>query len=307
VSTADFEGARQALLEGRLDDLAHRLDTRPTLVHQRCDSSEPPYDGYFHGATLLHHVAGNPAIRPLPTGLTEAVALLLDRGADVDAVTRAGPSQPDDVGWTTLGLVGTSAAARESGMQMDLMALLAEAGADLDARNGGAVMGALYYGESAAARWLADRGCRLDLISAAGVGDTETLDRELAKSAEELLRSPRLTHYARATWPTDLTAEESEPHVRGMALVYGALHGRIACLDRLLAAGVDPNHRPPFEHGGTALHWAVMGDRAEAVRVLLDGGADPSLRDEEYDATPAEWAAHLSRPAAAKALAAHRS
>jgi hypothetical protein len=297
-----FETARTLLSTGDLSSLAVLLDEHPGLTAARAPNDDPPYDGYFNGATLLHHVAGNPLIEPIPDTVLAGARLLIERGAEVDAVTRAGPSQPNDIGWTTLGLAATSAALRRAGAQAALIDLLAAAGADLDARNGGAVMGALYYGETHAARHLADRGCRLDLIAAAGVGDLDRVATELERSDEDLAAAPRLAHYSRIPWPAHGSPHAAAIDIRGMALVHSALHGRLEAMRLLLDAGCDPDHRPPFEHGGTALHWAVMGDRPGAVRLLLAHGADPHARDAEFDSTPAGWAEHLGRPAATEAL-----
>lgn len=306
MTTTDdgFEAALNALLDGDLTALEAALTADPALVSARAPWRVPPWDGYFHRATLLHHVAGNPRIRPLPPSIPEAARLLLAAGADVDAVTAAGPTQPHDIGWTTLGLAATSGDAREAGLQERLMDLLVEAGADLDARNGGALMGALYYGEGEAARRLARYGARVDCIAAAGIGDTDRLARHLALDDAALAAAPRLAHYARVPWPADAGVAETAAHVKGMALVYAALHDRADALRLLFEAGADPNHRPPFEHRATALHWAVMGDAPGAVAALLEAGADPSARCGEFGSTPRGWAEHLGRPRAGEALAA---
>ncbi|MDX1495604.1 MAG: ankyrin repeat domain-containing protein [Longimicrobiales bacterium] len=290
--------ARALLLAGDSRRLASMLVEDPDLPRRRFSDTSVPYDGYFHGATLLHHVAANPFIGDLPQNIEEMATLLLDSGADVDAITLQGPSQPDDIGWTTLGLVATSAAAREAGHQRSLMDLLIEAGADVDARNGGCIIGALYYGEADAAGYLAARGARLDLAAAAGVGDIARMEALLATADESLLKA-RLADYGLARWPE--TADRSD--VLGVALVYAALHGRVEAMEILLQAGADPNGRPPFDHHGTALHWAVMGDQPDAVGVLLDAGADPEAVDRSFDSTPEGWARHLGKTRALEALA----
>jgi len=295
--------ARDRLLAGDRARLEGLLDAEPELVRARFTTAAVPYDGYFHGATLLHHVAANPFISELPEEIVDLTRILLARGSEVDAVTRQGPSQPDDIGWTALGLVATSSEARRCGHQRALMETLIGAGADANARDGGCVMGALYYGESAAAELLAARGARLDLAAAAGVGDVERVRSLLAaedRSGDGLESPRRLAHYSRVPWPED--ADRAD--VLGLALVYAALHGRVDVIRLLLEAGADPNHRPPFDHRGTPLHWAVMGDRPDSVRALLEAGADRELRDLEHDSTPAGWAAHLGRPAAGAALGA---
>lgn len=290
----DLRSARDRLLSGDRAGLDELLRERPGLVRSRMATTEVPYDGYFHGATLLHHVAGNPFLQELPEATVSLARMLLELGAEVDAVTLQGPSQPDDIGWTTLGLVVTSLEARKAGHQRKLMDVLLDAGADVDARNGGCIMGALYYGESAAAEYLAERGARLDLVAAAGVGDVRRVAEMLDRNPED----GRLVHYGLEPWPDDATRMD----LLGLALSYAALHGRVEVMSLLVEAGADPNHRPPFDHRGTALHWAAMGDQPGSVRALLGAGADPLLRDRRFDSTPLGWAEHLGRSAAAEAL-----
>jgi len=51
-------------------------------------------------------------------------------------------------------------------------------------------------------------------------------------------------------------------------------------LHRLLAVGLDPDTLEPDDRDGfTAVHEAAYGDTADALRVLLAAGADPSRRD----------------------------
>jgi ankyrin repeat protein len=42
----------------------------------------------------------------------------------------------------------------------------------------------------------------------------------------------------------------------------------------------------------TALHEAALRGNADLVALLLEHGADVSLRDTAFDATPAGWAEH---------------
>jgi len=282
-----LHGALADLLRGDHRALARRIEASPEVLHARFPSFDPPYDGYFHGATLLHHVAGNPLISPLPTTIVDAAQMMTDRGAVVDAVTLQGPSQPDDIGWTTLGLAATSAEARRRGIQLELMKVLVEAGADPNARQGGCLMGALYYGESVAAEMLVRLGARVDVVAAAGLGDVESLRNFL--DSGQLKKG--LAHYGRVAWPSDAGPAD----VLGLALIFAALHGRTEAIRLLVAAGADPDHRPPFDARATALHWAVVGDRPDAVRALLDAGADPTLTDDEHGATPLGWAERLGR------------
>ena len=52
-------------------------------------------------------------------------------------------------------------------------------------------------------------------------------------------------------------------------------------LSAALAAGADPNHQDAWER--TALHAAADGHGTDAVRFLLDHGADPNARDNNGD------------------------
>ena len=45
----------------------------------------------------------------------------------------------------------------------------------------------------------------------------------------------------------------------------------------------------------TALHHAAGEGRTDLVHLLLDLGADPSIRDGRFDASPADWARHFGR------------
>ena len=54
--------------------------------------------------------------------------------------------------------------------------------------------------------------------------------------------------------------------------------------------------------GATALHEAACHGRLDALRILLETGADPTIRDERFDSTPAGWAEHFGKQAAREML-----
>jgi ankyrin repeat protein len=60
----------------------------------------------------------------------------------------------------------------------------------------------------------------------------------------------------------------------------------------LVAVGSDVNAR----HRLTALHEAASEGRLDLVKVLLDLGADPAIRDTAYDATAEGWAEYNRQP-----------
>lgn len=59
---------------------------------------------------------------------------------------------------------------------------------------------------------------------------------------------------------------------------------------------------PVEEPWETALHHAAGSGNVELVRRLLELGADPSLRDKRFDATPLGWAVHLGHAETAALL-----
>jgi len=305
ITTERFDRARERIRAGDADGLAALLAKEPELVRARRAGAETHYEGYFHRPTLLHHLAGNPLEVPVPANACELARVLLDRGAEVDAVTDQGPAQPNDVGWTTLGLAATSSEARASGVQRELCELLVARGADVNARRGGALMGALYYGETEAAAHLVELGADVDLVAAAGLGRLDLVERHLARAAGVAPRereltpdAHRLVHYSLVPLP----ARESRADVLALALCYAAKGGHTEVAERLIELGADVDARAWFDHRATPLHWAVLGDRPDTVRRLLDRGADPELRDASFDSTPAGWARHLERARCAEAL-----
>ncbi|XP_049769430.1 ankyrin repeat, PH and SEC7 domain containing protein secG-like [Schistocerca cancellata] len=74
-------------------------------------------------------------------------------------------------------------------------------------------------------------------------------------------------------------------------LIQAAEQGAVEELRALLAAGADVGVRGRGEHRMPALHWAVQGEHTEAVRCLLDAGAEVNDRDSDQN-TPLHLAAY---------------
>jgi len=162
---ARFEAAADAIVKGDIKTLQRLLRDDPQLIRARSTRE--------HKATLLHYVSANGVEgyrQKTPANIVEITELLLQSGAEVDAEA--------DVyggGSTTLGLVATSVHPFRAGVQNPLLQLLLDYGAEIDHKTGAgnrqsSVLGALANGRPEAAAYLAERGARLNLEAAAGVG-----------------------------------------------------------------------------------------------------------------------------------------
>jgi len=59
----------------------------------------------------------------------------------------------------------------------------------------------------------------------------------------------------------------------------------------LLNQGAPVNLIPEgFDYSGTKLHYAALNGRCEMVDLLLDHGADPTVRDTKIDKLAENWA-----------------
>ncbi len=81
-------------------------------------------------------------------------------------------------------------------------------------------------------------------------------------------------------------------------IVWAAGHGRVASVELLVESGFDidalgRSDLPVSQPWQTALHTAVERDDAAMIARLFELGADRTVRDARFDATPAQWADHL--------------
>ena len=250
------------------------------------------------------------------------VRVLLDHGADV--------AHGNAHGWTALHQAASSNLPLMTEMLLD-----AGAPVDLAARGDGGtpLVVALFWGSRGTAEQVAARGLHPgNLRVAAGLGRVELIE-ELAGGpalapAAGAARAFYRPHGGFPAWvPSDdpqeildeaLTwaarngrteavdalvargAEVGADVYRGTALIWAAAMGHAGTVRRLAALGADLDRRATFggpQHGEgiTALHLAAEAGQLDAIRALLELGADPTVRDALYDGTPARWAEYNGR------------
>lgn len=179
-------------------------------------------------------------------------------------------------------------AAIRAGHQEQVAALLgADPGLAAASQDGvSAILFALYHGQEAVARQLAQQSADLGFFEAAALGDVDQVSRLMAAD-------PSL---ADRTTPDGFGA-------LGLAAYFG--HERVVAL---LARWCDPNVPSANRMRVTPLHSAVATRRPEAAaglaRTLLAQGADPNAR-QENDWTPLHGAAASGDPELVALLLAH--
>jgi hypothetical protein len=244
-----FRRAVDLLDAGDAEELREHLRAHPGLVAARVT-----FEGgnYFQEPTLLEFIAENPTRHvSVPKSAPEVARVILDAGAKEDRASLD----------SALELVASSSVARVSGVQIPLIEVLCDYGADPSA----ATYVASLYGEFDAVRALIRRGAKVDLLVASA----------LDLSAE-----------AAASLPS------AGAETRQKALAMAAQHGYVEIVRLLLDAGEDPNRFAPV--GGhshaTPLHQAAIGGHASVVRLLVERGARTDVRDILHNGTPLDWA-----------------
>lgn len=247
------------------------------------------------GADIDGKSGGRRCWRPLECAVTSAnssrsnepiIRLLLDRGAPVrsetvlaslsaaggtwcvELLTRAAEDDPELL---TEALVESVAEAN-----LDAVAVLLAAGADPDAPGAD--------GRSARRRSLT--AGVVATVEALGGAVDDPVDRLL----EAIVRGDGGT--ARSLAGDDPGLVERVWSSEGAALVNAAEHGNRAAVALMLELGfpIETRREAADDDGATALHAASWAGSAETVALLLDHGADVTVRDRRWDSQPLGWA-----------------
>ncbi len=260
---AQFEAAVDAVITGDVPALERLLRANAGLVHARSTRT--------HHSTLLHYVGANGVEgfrQRTPKNAVQVAAVLLDAGADIDAIA--------DMygGSNTLGLVATSIHPVTAGVQEELMAFLLGRGASVGKVKGAAAWSVLINschanGRPAAAEFLAGRADILNLEAAAGVGRLDIVRSFFDASGRR---------------KGDATAQQLKD-----GFTWACEYGRAEVVDFLLDKGIEVTAKLRH-HGQTGLHWAAYGGHLDTVNVLLKRGAPVDAKDDSFDGTPLGWA-----------------
>ena len=245
-----FEAAVDAVIGGDVAQLEGLLGKNPDLVRVRSTRT--------HGATLLHYVGANGVEyfrQKTPKNAVAIAETLLKAGAEAGAVAEMYG------GSTALDLVATSVHPLRAVVQNALIGTLLKNGA---AAGDGAVDGCLANGREEAAEFLAQRGAKLDLASAAGVGRLDLVKEFFDEGAEEQVK-------------------------RGFG--WACQYGRASIVEFLLQKGFDVGAKLK-RHGETGLHHAALGGHSDVVQLLLERKAPVGVKDETWGGTALGWALH---------------
>jgi hypothetical protein len=269
---AQFEEAAEAIIDGDAVKLERLLRANPTLIHMRSKR--------FHHSALIHYVGANGFEgyrQKTPSNAVQIATMLLDAGAEINAEADLyGGSQ-------TLGLIATSIHPQQADVQADLIELFLERGASIDGGfedenscgyNYGAVNGCLANGRGDAAALLAERGARLDLEGAAGVGRLDVVMSYFDERGELMSSATRDQMQIGFGWACE--------------------YGRHEVIEYLLDHGVEVGG---LGRGMTGLHWATLAGRLDTVRLLLHHGAPLEVLN-DYGGTVlggTVWAAYNCR------------
>ena len=249
IENPAFRTAVDLLDAGDAAGLSTYLNVHPEVARQKVFFN---VGGYFGEPTLLEFAAENP-IRTgaLPANIVDVAKVILEAGAkeDMSALDR------------TLGLVSSGRVPRECQVQIPLIDLLCDYGADPNAAMGEA----LGHGEFAAVDVLIRQGARFDLPTAAATGRTEEARKLLAATGGK---------------------------ERHRALAYATQFGHLKIVRMLLDAGEDLNRFNPVgcHSHSTPLHQAAYCGHLDVVRLLVENGANTRVKDILWGATPLGWA-----------------
>ncbi|MFN3192611.1 MAG: ankyrin repeat domain-containing protein [Aureliella sp.] len=297
----EFAEAVIATVLGQPDRLRGMLQGSPELVRAHSNSA--------HNATLLHYVSSNAIedelqLNPLQIynviraseghERLEAVErakgvaqVLFEAGAEVDALADA---YGGGLAQTPLNWLVSSGHPSAAGVLGEMTDLFCKAGANLEGLENKStpLVTALGFGHSDAAQILINHGCLIDnVLFAAAAGNLEKV-KEFCPSNQPNGFDTSAFERIESNW---FKPEKDAVAAGQLAFVFAAMCGQLEVIRWMHSIGVDMNAVPrgTFMTGG-ALHTAAMVGQESSVDLLIELGADPTIKEPRYESDALGWA-----------------
>jgi Ankyrin repeat len=255
ISDPLFRNAVEAIDNGNIAVLQQLLEANPQLLSKRLDT---PSEGYFKHPYLLWFIAGNPIRHDkLPANIIDITRLLIKF---VKQYAKESCRQQIDY---TYGLVETGRIPRECGVQIDLIDVLIDNGAAP-----GDAQGALANGNIEAAKHIIERSGSITLAAAVCLNRMVDVKRLLNRASMD---------------------------DKQVALMAASFYGMPQIIALLIQSGVDVNGyiKKGFHSHASPLHQAVYSGSLEAVKILVQAGANLDATDKVYNGTALGWARYM--------------
>ncbi len=242
-----FQNAVKALDDGDLVQLESLITRNPWLKRCQCTRGQWYETGYFAGATLLNHVAGNPIRNTLPLNIVQVTSLLLRLGAE------------DLPPGRTIELLLTSRQASEAGVALPLIDLiLSQLPNNINLNDPETLTPCLLNHAPKTAESLINRGTKMDIRHAVALGKMQIVTSLLNQQ----------NHSAKQPGVIPLPQDPSlKAKLINEAFLWACRLGKADMVPLFLNYGIDLTNQG--NSGQTALHWAVIIGQIETVKLLL--------------------------------------
>ena len=264
-----FDQAIQAVINGDANTLKDLLTKNPNLATATGKNR----------ATLLHYVSANGVedeFQKTPKNGVEIAEILFDAGANPNVTA---DFYGGGAGTIPLVCLVSSAHPYEAGVQADLVHIFIKHGAKPNGINndGYPFATALDFWYPNAFKALVNEDSDLsNLVFAAAAGDTQIVQQMLEINHIE----PYKTSFG------ELITERH--NIKSYAFVKACLCGQLDTVKLLLQHNLDIN--TTIGENRTGLHEASWAGQTEVVSYLIENGADATIKDDQFNSIPIQWA-----------------